>query len=310
MTPRPNFFIVGAPKCGTTALYTYLDAHPDVFMPEVKEPNHFGLSDHTGNPSRFGDEAAYRALFAGATTQRRIGEATPRYLRSAAAARDIHAFAPDAKIIIMLRDPVSLLQSTFWHYRSVGRETARSLADALQQEAARAAGHAAPPSGGLKPPVYRELPCFSAHVRRYFDQFGRENVHVILMDDLRHDTPTVYRQVCTFLGIDPTFAPDFRVVNPSKQVRSEALQRLLVRLNLTPLQLKNSRAAYLMGRVVPRPLRRAGVGLARRLYTAERRQPPIDPDLRRRLQADYRAEVEALAALLGRDLRHWYGEQD
>jgi hypothetical protein len=274
-------------------------------MPEVKEPNHFGADTQDIDFNRFRDESDYLELFAGATTQKRIGEATPLYLRSPEAARQIWEFDPAAKIIIMLREPVDLLYSNYWHYRSTGRETARSLAEAMANEQDEQQQQ----DSALVAPIYRELPCFSEHVRRYMEQFGRENVLVILMDDLKHDTAAVYRQALEFLDLDPTFQPDFKIVNAGKQVRSEALQRLLVKLNLTPLQIKNSAAGYVASRIIPRPLRQAGVQAFRQLYASERKPPPIDPEFRQRIQAEYRAEVEALSILLERDLSHWRGEQ-
>ncbi|NLF38083.1 sulfotransferase, partial [bacterium] len=107
MTMRlPDFFIVGAPKSGTTALHAYLGRHPSIFVPARKEPHFFG-SDIV-SPAFVRDRDAYLSLFAGATTEARVGEASIWYLYSKRAAREIKEFNPDARIIIMLRNPVDM----------------------------------------------------------------------------------------------------------------------------------------------------------------------------------------------------------
>src|SRR5437667_5641216 len=102
----PNFFIVGAPRCGTTALYTYLRQHPDIFLPETKEPHYFNRDMNSGGAIR--DHKEYLSLFAGAQGRARVGEASVYYLSSAYAAREISKVCPGAKIIVMLRNPVDV----------------------------------------------------------------------------------------------------------------------------------------------------------------------------------------------------------
>lgn len=107
---KPDFFIVGAAKCGTTAMYEYLKEHPEIFMPEdAKEPNYFG-SDMNYKSSRLTEEQ-YLSLFSDAKNEKRIGEASVWYLYSKLAASEIKEFCPSARIIIMLRNPVDMLYS-------------------------------------------------------------------------------------------------------------------------------------------------------------------------------------------------------
>ncbi len=110
MGVKPNFFIVGAPKCGTTALYEYLRPHPNIFMPELKEP-HFFAKD-LGTYPRIKTLEDYTGLFAGSTPEHlRVGEASVYYLRSSVAIANIHGFNPDARIIAMFRNPVDMVYS-------------------------------------------------------------------------------------------------------------------------------------------------------------------------------------------------------
>ncbi|MFQ5570582.1 MAG: sulfotransferase, partial [Rhodothermales bacterium] len=110
---RPDFFIVGAPKCGTTAMFRYLQEHPEIYLPK-KEFHHFGSDLRPPNyQGRNRDRAVYLSLFAGVTTEKRIGEASVWYLYSKKAAREIKAFAPEADVIIMLRNPVEMMYSLY-----------------------------------------------------------------------------------------------------------------------------------------------------------------------------------------------------
>src|SRR5882672_1680365 len=106
---KPDCFIVGAPRCGTTAMYTYLGQHPEIFMSARKEPHFFGTD--LSSPALVRDEQQYLSLFAKAQNEKRAGEASVFYLYSQRAAREIHAFCPSARIIIMLRNPVEMMYS-------------------------------------------------------------------------------------------------------------------------------------------------------------------------------------------------------
>lgn len=297
---RPNFFIVGAPKCGTTALYEYLKPHPEIFLPEIKEPYYFGR-DMTGTLFEVyrRSEADYLALFQEAAGEKRIGEASPSYLASKLAPGEIHAFDPTAKIIIMLRNPVEMLQSMYHHRRYMGDEPAASFEAALEAELEG------------KPAVIDALPYlllanFSAGVRRYFEIFGRENVLVIVFDDFKRDLPLVYRRVLEFLEVDPSFQPDFQVVNASKEVRSPLLQNLLERLRLTPKHLRDSALFRAFSRALPPRLYQAFISAGTRLYTRPQSYQPMNPEFRKRLQAFFRPQLEELGQLLQRDLSAWY----
>src|SRR3979411_724122 len=103
----PDVFIVGAPRCGTTALYTYLKDHPEIFMSPIKEPEFF--TDFLGEGRRVRTEAEYLNCFGGVRDEKRIGEASVSYLASRTSARAIKGFSPLAMIIIMLRNPVDVM---------------------------------------------------------------------------------------------------------------------------------------------------------------------------------------------------------
>ena len=292
----PNFFIVGAPKCGTTALYAYLRSHPDVFMSDVKEPHYFG-SDLAFRYRRRPDEARYRSYFAGADGSRRVGEASIWYLYSAAAATEIRAAVPQARAVAMVRDPVEMITAMHSQFVYNGHEDL-SLEDALAAEPDRAAGRRVPESANFPAGLlYRKVASFAEQIERYYEVLGRDAVHVVVFDDLKADPATTYRCVLEFLGVDPDHRPDFEVVNANKVARSRTFRRLL---NDPPEWLRTPIRAAL-----PWTLRRR---LYRGLVNANiKREPrdPVGPAVLERLREDMAGSVRQLEALLGRDLGAW-----
>ncbi len=294
---RPNFFIVGAPRCGTTAMYRYLQAHPDIFMPQKKEPHFFGRDlDHL--PIDVTDESAYLALFSEVKNEHRVGEASVWYLFSKTAAEEIKAFAPDGRIIIMLRNPVEMVYSLYQHLMLAGGETLPSLEEALAAEADRRAGHRIPLSVRRRHDLYySEVVRFAEQTQRYFCVFGREAVHVIIFDDFSADTAAVYRATLSFLEVDPAVSVEFTPINESKRIRSRTLHFGYSILWTMAMRWLPPAAWKLFQRYVMRVL----WGL--NTYHAPR--PPLDRTLRAQLQKQFQPEVERLSVLLDRDLMHW-----
>src|SRR5262245_43266614 len=173
---RPNFFIVGAPKAGTTALYQYLKQHPDVFMPEaaMKEPHYF--TPELRHPNFLRTPEEYAAIFQDGCGKSRVGEASVFYLFSKEAARRIHEFDPEARIIIMLRDPVDMIYALHNEHFTNGIEKYRSFTDALAAEERRATGAEVVPRQ-LSPELflYRKIGTYSAQVSRYLENFPRRS---------------------------------------------------------------------------------------------------------------------------------------
>jgi len=293
---RPDFFIIGAFKSGTTALYEYLRPHPEIFMPFHKEPNFFGddLTRHYGR-LRLGE---YLDLFREARPGQRVGEASTWYLYSTSAASEIAEFSPSAQIIVLLRNPVDVMYAQHSQLLFRSDEGIADFAAALAAEPARRLGEELPP-----PPVrpetlfYRHSVRFADQLERYFEVFGRERVHVVLFDDLVAETSAVYGSVLEFLRVDPVFRPDFAVHNENKRVRFRALQRLIYKPPRPMLGAVRRLRRY---RVIHR-LREAVL----RLNSHSQRRGEMDRSLRARLLTEFAPEIERLAALIGRDLSAW-----
>lgn len=306
---KPNFFIVGAPKCGTTSLHEYLQRHPDVFMPFFKEPHFFGTDLEGSRFRQFrGRPERYLKLFRDARGEKRIGESSPWYLASQRAAEEIQAYDPAAKIIIMLRNPIDMMYSMWSQFRYSGNEQIGSFEEALAAEPERRAGkrirHAAHCVTGL---YYREMTRFAQQTRRYFERFGRENAHVILFDDFRSDTPAAFGAVLEFLDLAPYPDISFDIRNPNKEVRLEWLQTLIVDSGFSLMLLKD-RLTYLATThsLVPYSWRTRAVKGVIAVYTKYESRSPLTAELRRRLASELEGDIDALSALLDRDLSHWY----
>ena len=302
--PVPTFFIVGAPRCGTSSLYAYLSAHPDVFVCRPKEPHHLG-SDLDLRPRPFADRAAYLRLFDGGGRARQLGEGSVLYLYSKAAPGEIRALSPDAKVIVLLRDPVEMVCSLHAHNLLLNHEDLPDLEQALAAEGDRREGRRIPPTCAAPLALqYRALGRFAEHVSRYRESLGPERVRCILYDDLAAEPERVYRETIAFLGLEPGGRPEFKAINPRSRWRSPRAGRLLIR---------GLRRGSLVAQKLPtRALRTSAlavVGLLSivpmRLNLAPARPSAPAPELRAGLRDAFRDDVGHLAEILGRDLSSW-----
>jgi hypothetical protein len=291
--PRPNFFIVGAPRCGTTAMYEYLRQHPDVFMPYRKEPVYFG-SDLTRRQPPM-TEAEYLALFRPGAGRHRLGEASVWYLYSQTAPAEIAAFSHDPRIIIMLRNPVDMMYSLHSQLFFSANEDLADFGDAIAAEADRREGRRLPPRArrpeGLQ---YRACGRYASHVRRYLDAFGRDAVHVIIYDDFSADAAASYRRTLEFLGVDASFRADLSIVNRSKAPRSRWLQQL----TYAPWFMRTTAR-------LPKPVNHVIRRSLKRMNFKEQPRMVLDPALRAALTLEMAPDVAELGELLGRDLSSW-----
>lgn len=297
---KPNLFIVGAAKCGTTSMFEYLAQHPDVFMSDVKEPYFFGSDLEIASYWRVENEAAYLALFADAGEAARIGEGSVWYLYSELAAQEIKSFNPDARIIIMLRNPVDMIYSLHGQFLRSHNESIFDLKEALAAEEDRRRGRRIPTSAHFpKALLYRDVAGFTDQVKRFLDAFGSQSVHVILFDDFVASTPEVYRQTLRFIGVDDSFSPSFDVHNKAKPIRTAPDRRFLK----TKPRLKRA-----IERTLPVSLRRAMGKMVESVFPPIERPGQLSPDLRKELQGYFADEVARLGQLINRDLSHWSNE--
>ena len=293
----PNFFIVGAPKCGTTSIYEYLCQHPEVFMTRWKEP-HFWSTD-LYRPGRISEERYYELFEEGAGKQR-VGEASTEYLYSTAACESIKRVFPDAKIIIMLRNPVDMIHSghsqRLWH----GRENIPVFEEALEAEQDRKQGKRLPPYPyPVETLFYRDVGRYARHVDRYLTAFGKDNVHVILFEQLIKAPQDVFAELCAFLGVSQEAQIAFGQHNANKVPRFRKIPLLFVPTSKVRIAAKKLPASV---HSTLRPLAK----VIMRANTKREKRVPLKPETRRSLEMFFEDDVAELSALLGMDLQSFW----
>ena len=300
MAAKPNFFIAGAPKCGTTALYEYLRSHPQVFMPNLKEPHFFSHDLITHHYVRTLDE--YTQLFAEATPrQLRVGEASASYLLSSAAIPAIREFNPDAKIIAMFRNPVDVVHSFHSQLLYWSEETETDFETAWRLQGRRRKGIDVPRT--CREPFwlqYQDIGRFGTQTERLFSVFPANQVKVILFDDFTASPKSLYDEVIDFFGIDHDNRTEFPRVNENKRARLSWLRDFYRKPPPVLLQgyrrFKQTAAGkHLVG------LKEWVVGL----NTVRERRSPLSAEFRAELVDAFRDEVALLSRILNRDLSHW-----
>jgi len=307
----PDFFIVGHAKCGTTALYEMLRGHPQVFMPELKEPAYFA----TDLRRRFQPRGSgplpetlpdYLALFAGAGEGLRVGEASSLYLWSREAARGIAGVSPQASIIAILREPASFLRSLHMQLLQNHIESEKSLRRAIGLEPARRAGRKIP-RRSVRPQalLYSERVRYVEQLRRYHDVFAAEQLQVLIYDDFRADNEGTVRRVRRFLGIDDSLPVDVGDANPTVMMRSQQLDGLVnaVAVGHGPVSRTVKGAVK---SVVPAGVRSRALRATQQRLVLGTPKPP-DEELMRELRRRFAPEVVALSSYLGRDLVSEWG---
>ena len=297
--PLPNFFIIGAAKAGTTALFWYLRPHPEIYLPDVKEPRFFSYdpseSTRYGGPgaqrlieSAVKDMAAYEALYQGVAHEKAVGDVSPAYLRSPVAARRIRETVPDARIVAVLRDPVERAYSHFLYNLQTGWEHEKDFERVLSMRERREREHWWRKWDYVGNGLYHE------QLSRYLELFEPDRIRVYLYEELLDDPRALVGDLLRFLGVDPSARLD-----------------VSGRHNVTGLP-KSERVNRLLSG--PNPVRGAAKALLpRRLRTRVRSQierrnlhkPEMSPRARALLCEIYRDDVCRLEQLIARDLSSW-----
>ncbi|HEY6539921.1 MAG TPA: sulfotransferase [Ktedonobacteraceae bacterium] len=301
MKTFPNFFIIGAARSGTTSLEEYLCQHPDIYITTKKE-SHFFAADHFPpafkgpgddrlNERVIRDEQTYTQLFTNRQGTKAIGETSVFYLCYPDSAERIAQVVPDAKIIIVLREPVARAYSAYMFLKRDGRETL-DFAGALDREEERKQQDFEPMWR------YKELGLYYDQVRHYLEVFGSEQVKVLLYEELYANQGYLLRDVFAFLGVKEDV-----VVNTSVRYNLSGVPKW--RKLYAPLDkfiFHAGPVSRYIKSLVPKRLRTAWASKAIGLLTE---QVPIDPELQAQLRAYFAEDVRKLESLLQQDLLPW-----
>ncbi|GAA6138767.1 hypothetical protein NBRC116583_25140 [Arenicella sp. 4NH20-0111] len=194
---KPNFIIVGAAKSGTTSLYSYLKANPDIFLPDFKEPHYFA-KNHAFNFDVLSDRDAYYRLFEG-QQEPALGEASTAYLYFPDIPDNIHAELPNCKIIALVRNPTERALSLWGHQIREGLEE-DSLEQAIKQELAGTTRSVSGVEYGFN---YCRQGLIADNIDSYISSFGKNNVYIADYQQLRTDPQELINQICDFLDVPP-----------------------------------------------------------------------------------------------------------
>ncbi|MFT5596509.1 MAG: hypothetical protein ACI956_001648 [Nonlabens sp.] len=312
----PNFFVIGVVKGGTTSLYHYLDQHPEIYLPPIKETNHFAAKDiieenfldgyaqdvrinldayiksgmkqqvhiaHVDSPDH------YNALFSKVKNEKAIGEISNSYMICPSSASEIHTFNPSAKILVVLRNPIRRAWSQYLMNLRESKSSAPDFIEELQKD------HRANPKGWGVNHQYLELGMYAKQLKSYIDLFGKDRVLPIFYEQYRDNPNDVLRRISEFLEVDPNYTFDFSSEsNKASMPRSKVLNKLLVSSGLVKA----------VKDLTPKKLRS---GFAKILYS-DRNMPSIMPAEVDWLRAYYAQEVKDLSELIEQDAGEYWAD--
>ncbi len=301
---KPNFFIVGAPKCGTTALAQYLSEHNQVFMSDPKEP-HFLADDLTGHHKAV-SEKDYLRLFSKAKKEHKvIGEASVWYLYSDSALANIKRFAPHAKLIVMLRNPLELVYSMHSQhlYTRNEHETDFAKAWALSETRRQGKNIIKTALDGQKVLQYDRIALLGAQLEKLLRLFPKKQVMWIFYDDFKNDPSKTYKKVMQFLDIEDLNRSNFPRVNSNKRQKYPWLANFTERppkFLVWPLQVLKRQLNIQKRFNLLKPLRQ--------MNDVVENRPEMNPEMKQTLLRHYQKDILKLSGLTGRDLSDWLDE--
>lgn len=295
---KPDFFIIGAPKCGTTAMADFLSQHPEVFFTTPKEPYYFGRDFFHSKYSTF---ESYLTLYDQAKENQICGEGTPVILYSPNAIKEIIKRIENPKFILMLRNPIDAAISMHGeNFKRIDklRETELDFEKAWQRMKSEAVDN---PHGFARTPLvplifrYDLQYKYSFHLEKLFNLIGKEKIHIILYDDFVKDNHTEFIKVCAFLEIDSQFSPICRKVNERHMIQPDLSLRLMVFLS----QLSHG---------VRKKLGIKNLGWLELKLIKQKRalpKPILKPTLLQEMKDFFKKDIEKTSLLIGRELSSW-----
>lgn len=294
----PDFFIIGAPKAGSSALWQALRCHPHVYVPATKEPNYFAYkgqsidftcpgSEHL-RQTCITDESAYLGLFRDCPAGARAGEASVGYLSAPDAPAALAATVPTARLVVVLRHPVDRAFSHWTYMRQLGWEPIGDFAAAIAASSGRLA------AGWRRAWDYLEPGRYGKHLDRWFDHFDRSQLLVLFYEEWTSQPQDVLRVVCRHIGVEPRDDLPVLKENATRGLRWPAIRRWMVSDSMPRRLARGLLPAGFRDRI-SRVVESANVGP----------KPRLDPEIRARLLDTYASDIDRLEAISGRDLSAW-----
>ncbi|MCI5059500.1 MAG: sulfotransferase domain-containing protein [Alphaproteobacteria bacterium] len=288
---KPDFFIIGAPKCGTTTLYEWLRTHPDIFMPAQKEP-HFFAQNLSDRYCRVRDEKSYLELFSWADKTQICGESSVLYSFYPESIRSILKFNREAKIIFMLRNPVHMAPSYHAQLLVNLEEDVKNFEKAWNLQGTRQNGNKIPKSA-TDPDLlnYHKYCALGQHLKNALDIVPAAQLHIITLDDLAEAPQKTYEEALAFLELKSDNRQDFTRANEQSALRSTLLQKLR---HVVPPKFRHFIKKFIPHTVIER------------MNRTKKIRKTLSPVFEQKLHDVFEGDIRLIENLLGRDLPHWY----
>jgi len=274
----PNFFIVGAPRAGTTALYNYLNVIPEIYMSPVKDPGYFIPNDFRGFT-----EQTYIELFKNVKNEIAIGEASAGYLANSEAPKRIKEKSPSAKIIITLRDPVGRTFSHYLNWKRTGKikisfeKVVEKFLDKNKNDEQ------------LERLIYVSM--YYEQVKRYLEIFGKENVKILIFEETVKDIKNTIKKIFEFLEVQAE--PPENIEEQHSAAYSEPLGSIGTSIA------QNKTISKIIKKILPGTKQEQ---LLRTLLNKKGEKPELLDTTKKKLQSVFHDDVKKLEKLLGRSL--------
>jgi hypothetical protein len=303
----PDFFVVGAPRCGTTALSRYLSRHPQICFSRPKEPHYFSQIDQAPSPDELKKDYLERYFGHQESSHRTTGEGSVSYLYLPGVIEGINELNPEAKFIVLVRNPLTMLPSYHLKMRFLLQEDQADFSTAWELERSRLNGENLPETClDVRLLMYREAARFGVQIERLFSVAGRDRSLVIVFDDFKKDPLAQYQRTLDFLGVDYDGQTDFEKSYESQMYRYRWLQKLLFKPVVSngkvidTLQRK-SRKYNADGTKRPNLIKKL-TGLNK----VAMKPAPLTPGMAKTVRDALQEDVEHLSRLIDRDLGFWF----
>lgn len=303
---KPNLFIVGAPKCGTTSIYHYLNQSPVIFMSRDKEPHYLAFNESNILKSIFGDKNSYKTLrsnpypvtdkekyhklFETNNGYKYLGEASTLYLYSKYAARNIYEnyYQQSLRIIILLRNPVERAYSQFLHHVREDLEYTNDFLQAFKNEQKRLE----------RGPFwhYRKVGLYAEQVKRYYELFDKDKVKVLKFEDFIKDSSSTKKEICAFLGLEPIEETNNfeQRYNATGYPVNKFVQKTLIRISSIPFKDK-------VMKYTPENL----INLLRSIRQNNLYKPELNDSEKKELMKYFHQDIKKLKKITGMDFPEW-----
>ena len=286
---KVDFFIVGAPKSGTTSLYHYLNEHPEISMSSQKEPDYFSDADIQNEGMYYGKNRIdtskkYHSLFDDNSESKLKGEASVSYLFYKNVPQKIKSYNPEAKIIIMLRDPID---RAFSHYLMDYRLglVSDTFEDIIDQKSVHK-------NAKLFYQQYIELSEYANQVKRYLNVFDGKEILFIEYEDLKMDVLGIVKKTYLFLGVNQGYEPDVNKKHNTYTMPKNSIIRFMYSFVI----LRNILSFFFPKNLVDR---------FRAALFKNNKKPVLLYETRNRLRKLFTNDVNSLGEMLNKDFSRW-----